>query len=102
MNRAHALLFMSRPDEARVLYLAHKGKRMSQNDGRTWEDATAEDFEVMRKAGLDHAAIGEIAAALGIDSDEFYALKARVTELFRAGKYGEAIPVAEQYVAAAI
>ena len=64
VNRAHALLFLGRLDEARALYLAHKGKRIPQNDNKTWDEVVREDFEALRKAGLDHPAFAEILAAL--------------------------------------
>ena len=63
-NRAHALLFLGRLDEARTLYLAHKGKRVFQEEEKAWEVAIAEDFEALRKAGLDHPAFAEILTAL--------------------------------------
>ncbi len=102
-NRAHALLFLGRVDEARALYLAHKGKRMSQDDDKTWEDVIAEDFEAMRKAGLDHPAFVHILAALEIDSsvsrDDLVALNQQIVQLYKAGQYAEAGSLAERYVA---
>ena len=65
-NRAHALMFLGREEEARVLYLAHKGERLSQEDSRSWERATADDFAEFRKAGLAHPMMGEIEKQLGV------------------------------------
>jgi hypothetical protein len=52
-NRAHALMFLGRGEEAKALYLTHKGKPISGQDGKLWERAIAEDFAEFRKTGLD-------------------------------------------------
>ena len=97
LNRAHALLFIGRLDEAQALYVAHTGKQTSKDDDRIWEDVIADDFEVLRTAGLDHAAFAEIITALGLNSAET-GLRKQVTQLYQAGKYTEAVPLAERYV----
>jgi tetratricopeptide (TPR) repeat protein len=61
-NRAHALL--SRGDEAKALYLAYKGRTMSDN--QSWEQIIALDFAEFRKAGLIHPMMAEIESVLGI------------------------------------
>lgn len=66
-NRAHALLFLGRLQEARQIYLAHKGARLTEQSGKTWEDMIANDFEELRKRGLAHVAFDEIATELGLD-----------------------------------
>ena len=50
MNRAHALMFLNRTDEAQNLYLEFR----DQNDetGKKWEDDVLSDFAEFRKAGL--------------------------------------------------
>ena len=53
-NRAHALMFMKRGKGSKALYLAHKGKPLSEQDDTLWERAIAEDFAEFRKAGLTH------------------------------------------------
>jgi hypothetical protein len=65
-NRAHALMFMGRGDEAKVLYLAHKGQRMSDKDDRSWESVIGQDFADFRKAGLTHPMMADIEKELGI------------------------------------
>jgi tetratricopeptide (TPR) repeat protein len=62
-NRAHALMLMGRTRQARALYLAHKGK-MSMS--KVWEQAVAEDFADLRRAGLAHPMMAEIERALGV------------------------------------
>jgi tetratricopeptide (TPR) repeat protein len=63
-NRAHALLFLGRGDEAKALYLAYKGKTTSDN--QAWEQIIAFDFAEFRKAGRTHPMMAEIEAVLGI------------------------------------
>lgn len=58
INRAHALMFLGRADEARKLYLAHRGEK-TQGD-KTWEGAIRNDFAVFREAGLADPLINEI------------------------------------------
>jgi len=67
-NRAHALMFLGRGKESKALYLAHKGKPISGQDGRLWERAIAEDFAELRKAGLTHLMMADIEKELGVDS----------------------------------
>jgi predicted Zn-dependent protease len=64
INRAHALMYLGRGAEARVLYEAHKGAVFPDN--KTWPQTVAEDFAELRKAGREHALMAEIEAALGI------------------------------------
>jgi len=64
-NRAHALMFMGHADEARVLYLAHRGEPLSEPD-KVWERGIAEDFAEFRKAGLTHPMMADIEKELGI------------------------------------
>jgi uncharacterized protein len=63
-NRAHALMFLGRTQEARALYLAHKDERVSNNDNKTWRQSIAGDFAEFRKQGLISPLMDEIEAAL--------------------------------------
>jgi TPR repeat protein len=65
-NRAHALMFLERGKESKALYLAHKGKPVSEQDARLWERAIAEDFAEFRKAGLTHPMMADIEKELGV------------------------------------
>ena len=65
-NRAHALMFLGREKEAKALYLAHKGKPISEQDARLWERVIAEDFAEFRKAGLTHPMMADIEKELGV------------------------------------
>ena len=65
-NRAHALMFMERREEAKALYLAHKGKPLPEADNQLWEQAIAEDFAKLRKAGLTHPMMADIEKELGV------------------------------------
>jgi len=65
-NRAHALMFLERGKECKALYLAHKGKPLSEQDARLWEHVVAEDFAEFRKAGLTHPMMADIEKELGV------------------------------------
>jgi tetratricopeptide (TPR) repeat protein len=66
INRAHALMFLERGEESKALYLAHKGKPLSKTDNELWEQAIAEDFAALRKAGLTHPMMADIEKELGV------------------------------------
>ena len=65
-NRAHALMFMGHDEQAKALYLAHKGEPRSGMDNKLWEQIIAEDFAKFRKAGLKHPMMTDIEKELGI------------------------------------
>jgi tetratricopeptide (TPR) repeat protein len=58
-NRAHALMFLGRTDEARSLYLKYRNEANVQ-DGKTWQTVILEDFTQLRKAGLANPLMAEI------------------------------------------
>jgi tetratricopeptide (TPR) repeat protein len=58
-NRAHALMFLDRVDEARDLYLQYRGTTKVEGD-KSWERVILEDFAELRKAGLLHPLMDEI------------------------------------------
>ena len=57
-NRAHALMFLGRVDEARALYLKHRGPK-AQGE-RSWEAVVLKDFTELRAAKLTHLLMDEI------------------------------------------
>ena len=59
-NEAHALMFLRRTDEARAIYLTHRGE-MADNEV-TWEAAILGDFAEFRKKGLTDPLMDEIEA----------------------------------------
>jgi TPR repeat protein len=65
-NRAHALMFMGHDEEAKALYLADRGKAVSEVDNKLWEQAIAEDFAKFRKAALTHPMMADVEKELGI------------------------------------
>ena len=65
-NRAHALMFLERREEAQALYLAYKGKPISEQDSKLWERVIADDFAEFRKAGLTHPMMADIEKELGV------------------------------------
>jgi tetratricopeptide (TPR) repeat protein len=59
-NRAHALMFLGRTDEARALYLKYRSATNVQ-EGKPWPTLILEDFAALRKAGLTNPLMDEIA-----------------------------------------
>jgi hypothetical protein len=64
-NRAHALMYLGRSEDARAVYVANKDKPTGSSR-KPWQDVIAEDFAELRKAGLAHPQMAEIETALGI------------------------------------
>ena len=60
-NRAHALLFLRRADEARALYLRYRGAPNVQGE-KAWETVILEDFADMHMRGLSHPVMNELEA----------------------------------------
>jgi tetratricopeptide (TPR) repeat protein len=58
-NRAHALMFLGRVDEARALYLQYRGTKNVLGE-KSWELAILDDFADLRKAGLTNPLMDEI------------------------------------------
>src|SRR5208282_3186015 len=61
-NRAHALLFLGRTDEAIAAYIRHKGETIP-GSGK-WEEAILKDFAEFRSRGLDHPELAHVEKAL--------------------------------------
>lgn len=97
-NRAHALLFLGRTKQALAVYTAHKGEGLADD---TWEDVILKDFADFRQGGLLHPLYRQVervmAAAPVSNSPEVLDHKAH--RLAKAGKYAEATPLAERYLA---
>ena len=58
-NRAHALMFLDRTDEARALYIKYRGQKNVQGL-KSWETVIVENFTAFRHAGLAHPLMDEI------------------------------------------
>jgi tetratricopeptide (TPR) repeat protein/energy-coupling factor transporter ATP-binding protein EcfA2 len=58
-NRAHALMFLGRADEARVIYLQYRGAKNVLGE-KAWETVVLEDFAEMRQKGLTRPLMEEI------------------------------------------
>ena len=56
-NQAHALMLLGRTEEAKAIYLTHKGESLQ---GKTWEKVISEDFAKLREAGITHPMMAEI------------------------------------------
>jgi hypothetical protein len=59
-------MFQGRGNESKALYLAHKGKPVSEQDSRLWERVIVDDFAEFRKAGLRHPMMADIEKKLGV------------------------------------
>ncbi len=62
-NKAHALMFLGRAEEARALYRRYKGQPVDKA-GKLWDGVVLDDFREFEKRGLTHAMIAEIKALL--------------------------------------
>ncbi len=101
-NRAHALLFLGRTQEATAVYIAHKGETVP--DYGKWEEVILKDFGELRKRGLDHPDMVRIEralaeaprSALAQALDEVNALNKQVQQLAGQGNYQEASALAEK------
>jgi hypothetical protein len=65
-NRAHAMMFLGREEEAKVLYLGYKGKRVPEQDNETWDQVVDEDFAEFGKIGLNNPLIAKIEKELDV------------------------------------
>src|SRR5262245_50776190 len=65
-NRAHALMFLGREGESKTLYFTYKGRPISGQDGKPWEQVIVDDFAQLRQAGLTHPMMAEIESELGV------------------------------------
>jgi tetratricopeptide (TPR) repeat protein len=63
-NRAHALMFLGQAEEARAVYLQHKGEGVPEINNNTWEVGVLEDFAEFEKHGLTHPQMAEIRSLL--------------------------------------
>ena len=66
-NRAHALMFVGRIEEARAIYSAHKGKKIADDGSDLWEKVIGDDFTALRKSGNVHPMMIEVERHLGIE-----------------------------------
>jgi hypothetical protein len=61
-NKAHALMFLARTDEARQLYLQNIGKEFGH---ATWEYYVTDDFKQLKTAGITSRLMDEVLEAFG-------------------------------------
>jgi TPR repeat protein len=65
-DRAHALMFLERGEDAKALYLAHKGEPLLELVPKLWEQAIVRHFVRFREAGLTHPMMADIEKELGV------------------------------------
>ncbi len=59
-NRAHALMFLGKADEARAAYLEHRGAPIPEQDNKKWEAVVLEDFAELEQHGLTNPLMAQI------------------------------------------
>lgn len=59
VSRARALMFLGRTEEAKSIYLAHRGEKL---DSYTWNQAVLDDFTELRNSGLTAPLMKEVEA----------------------------------------
>jgi len=62
LNIAHALLVNDHIEEARAIYLSHRGEILE--DGKSWEESVIGDFAEMKKYGIVHLMIPSLITEL--------------------------------------
>ena len=67
-NRAHALLFLGRTQEAEAIYLQHRGEKMGANSDKKWEESILEDFKALEKEHITHPEMTRIQKLLKVES----------------------------------
>ncbi|MBX9926357.1 MAG: hypothetical protein K2Y05_08365, partial [Hyphomicrobiaceae bacterium] len=61
VNKAHALMFLNRWEEARSIYLRRRGETLDLgNKTLTWEEAILEDFDTLERNGLSNGLIDQV------------------------------------------
>jgi TPR repeat protein len=60
-TQAHALMLLGRIDEAKAIYLAHRGETLKN---KKWEQVISEDFAQLRQAGITQPMMAEIETTL--------------------------------------
>ncbi|MGO9173549.1 MAG: tetratricopeptide repeat protein [Rhodomicrobium sp.] len=95
-DRAHALLFLGRTKMAIAAYAARKGEM--RPDNLKWEEGILKDFVELRKHGLGLPALRRVEEALAAAPDSPEVLDQTARKLAQAGKYAEAVPLAEHYL----
>ena len=66
-NRACALMFLGRVDEARTVYLRYRGQKVREE--KSWEAVVLQDFAELRKLGLTHPLMDEVEGLLSPSSE---------------------------------
>ena len=59
-------MFMGHDEEAKALFLAHKGERVSELGNKLWEQVIAKDLAEFGKVGLTHPMMADVEKELGI------------------------------------
>jgi len=85
MNRAHALLFLSREKEAEAVYTANIGKKMANN--QAWDEGVLDDLSSLENEGFTNPEVAHIRALMRRAASE--RLLARYTQELKANPNDE-------------
>jgi CHAT domain-containing protein len=94
-NRAYALMFLGRADEALAVFTRHKGETIS-GSGK-WEDVIAQDFAEFQKRGLNPPPFARFKEAMAAAPESPRALLDNAMALVSDEKHAEALPLLEKY-----
>jgi tetratricopeptide (TPR) repeat protein len=85
MNRAHALLFLSREKEAEAVYTANIGKKMANN--QAWDEGVLDDLSSLENEGFTNPEVAHIRALMHRAASE--RLLARYTQELKSNPNDE-------------
>jgi tetratricopeptide (TPR) repeat protein len=74
LNKAHALMYLERIDEALAIYEKHKGKALLSE---TWEKSIVEHFAELKAAGRAHPVMDRVIDEMDIESTRATKLRAK-------------------------
>jgi tetratricopeptide (TPR) repeat protein/CHAT domain-containing protein len=94
-NRAHALMFLGRAEDALAVYVEHKGEAMGSNG--KWEDVAAQDFDEFQKHGLNSPLTQRVKEVLAAAPESPKVLLQQGRALAAADKEAEALPLFQRY-----
>ncbi len=101
-NRAHALLFLGRLDEAKSAYMRQRGGAFLKTLDETWDEVIAQDFDQLAKAGFRHSEMDAIVVSLGGCSAEnrvrLGASRQEAVRLFDEGRLVESLVQQESHI----
>jgi tetratricopeptide (TPR) repeat protein len=84
--RAHALMFLRQDNDARTLFLQHRGKKIGDS---SWEVAILQDFDEQRKAGHSRPLMDEIKKQFAEGDGDSLSALTRSSDIYSGAKLEE-------------